>query len=145
MVKNVGDGAARAIIAAREEGGLFVSIWDFTERVDPSVVNKRALESLVKCGALDSTGATWRGMLEALPAALQSASARIAQGVPTVIAATSSRGWIALLRGDLAGAQGRQAYTRRPRSNGQDALRQLSQRRAAGPRGYPAIADRRQG
>ena len=38
--------------AAREEGGPFESIWDFTERVDPSVVNKRALESLVKCGAL---------------------------------------------------------------------------------------------
>ena len=42
---------------AREEGGPFASIWDFTERVDPQVVNKRALESLVKCGALDSTGA----------------------------------------------------------------------------------------
>ena len=57
-VKNVGDAAARAIVAAREEGGPFASLWDFTERVDPQVVNKRALESLVKCGALDSTGAS---------------------------------------------------------------------------------------
>ena len=56
-VKNVGDSAARAIVSARDEGGPFASIWDFTERVDPQVVNKRALESLVKCGALDSTGA----------------------------------------------------------------------------------------
>ncbi|HUH21129.1 MAG TPA: OB-fold nucleic acid binding domain-containing protein, partial [Gaiellaceae bacterium] len=69
-VKNVGDAAARAIVAAREEGGQFVSLWDFTERVDPQVVNKRALESLVKCGALDSTQGSRRGMLEALEHAL---------------------------------------------------------------------------
>jgi DNA polymerase-3 subunit alpha len=68
-VKNVGDSAARAIVAARAEGP-FASLWDFTERVDPQVVNKRALESLVKCGALDSTGASRRGMLEALEHAL---------------------------------------------------------------------------
>jgi DNA polymerase III subunit alpha len=69
-VKNVGDPAARAIIAAREEGGPFESLWDFTERVDPQAANKRALESLIKCGALDSTGATRRGMLECLEQAL---------------------------------------------------------------------------
>jgi DNA polymerase-3 subunit alpha len=69
-VKNVGEGAARAIIAAREEGGEFASIWDFTERVDPAVANKRALESLVKCGALDSTGASRTAMLTALEDAL---------------------------------------------------------------------------
>jgi DNA polymerase-3 subunit alpha len=69
-VKNVGDNAARAIIAARREGGPFATIWDFTERVDPQVVNKRALESLVKCGALDSTGASRMGMLGVLEQAL---------------------------------------------------------------------------
>jgi DNA polymerase III subunit alpha len=69
-VKNVGDPAARAIIAAREEGGPFETLWDFTERVDPQCANKRALESLVKCGALDSTGATRRGMLECIEQAL---------------------------------------------------------------------------
>jgi DNA polymerase III subunit alpha len=69
-VKNVGEGAARAIIAAREEGGEFASIWDFTERVDPAVANKRALESLVKCGALDSTRASRTAMLTALEDAL---------------------------------------------------------------------------
>jgi len=68
-VKNVGDSAARAIIAAREEGGRFESIWDFTERVDPQVVNKRALEALVRCGALDSTGSSRKGMLEVLDSA----------------------------------------------------------------------------
>jgi DNA polymerase-3 subunit alpha len=69
-VKNVGDSAARAIVHARDEGGEFTSLWDFTERVDPQVVNKRSLESLVKCGALDSSGGTRRGMLEALEHAL---------------------------------------------------------------------------
>src|SRR3989442_3845363 len=68
-VKNVGEAACRAIGAARE-GGPFTSIWEFTERVDPQVVNKRALESLVKCGALDSTGAPRKGMLEVLEQAL---------------------------------------------------------------------------
>src|SRR5207248_6765233 len=43
---------------------------EFTERVDPQVVNRRALESLIKCGALDSTGSTRRGMLEVLDQAL---------------------------------------------------------------------------
>src|SRR4051794_3138312 len=69
-VKNVGESACRAIVSARKEGGAFTSLWDFTERVDPTTVNKRALESLVKCGALDSTGATRRGMLECLEQAL---------------------------------------------------------------------------
>jgi DNA polymerase III subunit alpha len=69
-VKNVGESACRAIVRAREEGGAFASIWDFTERVDPQVVNKRALESLVKCGALDSTGSPRRGMLDCLEQAL---------------------------------------------------------------------------
>jgi DNA polymerase-3 subunit alpha len=70
-VKNVGDGAARAIIRAREEGGPFQSIWDLTERVDCQVLNKRALESLVKCGALDRLdGSPRKGMLELLDAAL---------------------------------------------------------------------------
>ena len=69
-VKNVGEAAAEAIVRVRAEGGPFESIWELTERVDPQVLNKRALESLVKCGALDSTGASRMGMLVALDAAL---------------------------------------------------------------------------
>src|SRR6266702_3236281 len=75
-VKNVGEPAARAIIRAREEGGPFASIWDFCERVDPAAANKRALDSLVKCGALDSTGATRMGMLAALETALGAGATR---------------------------------------------------------------------
>ena len=65
-VKNVGHSAVQTIIKARESGGPFESIWSFCERVDARVVNKRAVECLIKCGALDSTGASRRGMLEVL-------------------------------------------------------------------------------
>jgi DNA polymerase-3 subunit alpha len=68
-VKNVGSAAVDAVIAAREEAGRFGSIWDFCRRVDCRAVNKKAIESLVKCGALDSTGATRTGMLAVLPQA----------------------------------------------------------------------------
>jgi DNA polymerase-3 subunit alpha len=64
-VKNVGEAAAEAIVRTRAEGA-FGTIWEFTERVDPQLVNRRALESLVKCGALDSTGGTRLGMLAVL-------------------------------------------------------------------------------
>ncbi|MDX6602662.1 MAG: polymerase subunit alpha [Solirubrobacterales bacterium] len=67
-VKNVGHAAVEAILRAREDSPI-ASIWDFCERVDSRAVNKRAIECLVKCGALDSTDATRKGMLEALPAA----------------------------------------------------------------------------
>jgi DNA polymerase-3 subunit alpha len=65
-VKNVGYAAVEKIIEAREGGGCFTSIWDFCARVDARTVNKKAIESLVKCGALDSTGATRKGMLAVL-------------------------------------------------------------------------------
>ncbi len=75
-VKGVGENAVAAILAARDEGGPFESIWDFCRRVDQAQVNKRALESLIRGGALDSTGATRRGMLESLPAAMGQAARR---------------------------------------------------------------------
>jgi DNA polymerase-3 subunit alpha len=65
-VKGVGYQAVEAIISGREEGGPFTSLWDFCERVDGRAVNKKAIEALIKCGALGSTGATRRGMLEVL-------------------------------------------------------------------------------
>ncbi len=65
-VKGVGYQAVEAIKRAREEGGPFRSLWDFCERVDARAVNKKAIEALIKCGALGSTGATRRGMLTVL-------------------------------------------------------------------------------
>jgi DNA polymerase-3 subunit alpha len=77
-VKGVGSAAVDAIIAARSDGGAFGSLWDFCRRVDCRAVNKTAIEALVKCGALDSTGATRTGMLEVLPQA-QGAGAKAQQ------------------------------------------------------------------
>ena len=79
-VKNVGGSAARAICEEREANGPFTSIWDFVERVDVQTVNKRALESLVKCGALDTLdGASRMGMLAILDQAVQFGGARQAE------------------------------------------------------------------
>ncbi|MCP4649940.1 MAG: DNA polymerase III subunit alpha [PVC group bacterium] len=53
-VKNVGEGAVEAIISARKAGGIFHSLMEFCERVDNKSVNKKVLESLIKCGAFSS-------------------------------------------------------------------------------------------
>jgi DNA polymerase-3 subunit alpha len=71
-VKNVGENAVRAIIEARETDGRFVSIWDVAERVDAQHVSSRVLESLIRAGALDTTGDPRRGMLLVLDQAVQS-------------------------------------------------------------------------
>jgi DNA polymerase-3 subunit alpha len=52
-IKNVGEGPLQAILQARADGGPFVGVTDFCRRVDLRQVNKRALECLVKVGALD--------------------------------------------------------------------------------------------
>lgn len=53
-VKAVGEGAAQAIIAERNERGPYQSLYDLCERIDTRTVNKRVVESLIKVGALDS-------------------------------------------------------------------------------------------
>jgi len=55
-VKNVGTGAVDSIIRTREKDGPFSSYADFCRRLDTKVVNRRVLESLIKCGAFDSLG-----------------------------------------------------------------------------------------
>jgi DNA polymerase III subunit alpha len=60
-VKNVGQNAISSILQVRsqlvQEGKTFTSFWDFCERIDLRVMNKRVLESLIKSGALDCFGA----------------------------------------------------------------------------------------
>jgi DNA polymerase III subunit alpha len=60
-VKNVGQNAINSILQVRgqlvQEGKTFTSFWDFCERIDLRVMNKRVLESLIKSGALDCFGA----------------------------------------------------------------------------------------
>jgi DNA polymerase-3 subunit alpha len=71
-VKNVGQGAVEAIVKAREQGGVFGSIYKFCDRINLGNVNRRVIESLVKAGALDSTGANRAQLTEALDRAIES-------------------------------------------------------------------------
>jgi len=55
-VKNVGEGAIESIIEARKKHSSFASLYEFCEKTDSRLVNKKVLESLIKCGAFDSAG-----------------------------------------------------------------------------------------
>ncbi len=55
-VKNVGAGAAETIINTRVSNGKFESIYDFAQKVGSKAVNRKVVESLIKCGAFDTTG-----------------------------------------------------------------------------------------
>ncbi|WP_226667118.1 DNA polymerase III subunit alpha [Microbulbifer aggregans] len=55
-IKGLGEGPIDNIIAEREKNGPFTDLFDFCSRIDPRKVNKRALEALVRSGALDSIG-----------------------------------------------------------------------------------------
>jgi DNA polymerase-3 subunit alpha len=52
-IKNVGGNVVDSIVKAREEKGKFESLVDFINKMDPSAINKRAVECLIKAGALD--------------------------------------------------------------------------------------------
>ncbi|MFH1309129.1 MAG: DNA polymerase III subunit alpha [Candidatus Omnitrophota bacterium] len=54
-VKNVGAGAAENIIDTRKNNGRFESIYDFAQKAELRTVNRKVVESLIKCGAFDST------------------------------------------------------------------------------------------
>ncbi|RME36729.1 MAG: DNA polymerase III subunit alpha [Planctomycetota bacterium] len=69
-IKGVGAKAVEAIIAARDEGGPFSSLFDFCERVDLTAVNRATLEALICAGAFDSMGKPRRGLHEALDQAI---------------------------------------------------------------------------
>jgi DNA polymerase-3 subunit alpha len=53
-IKGTGQQAIAAMVAAREEGGPFTSLYDFCVRVDKSKLNKRTVEALIKAGAFDN-------------------------------------------------------------------------------------------
>ncbi|MGG7162776.1 DNA polymerase III subunit alpha [Clostridium ihumii] len=64
-IKNVGDNVIKSIVQDREEKGKFVGLMDFCNKIDTSIVNKRAVESLIKAGAFDSLG-IYRSKLSAV-------------------------------------------------------------------------------
>jgi DNA polymerase-3 subunit alpha len=62
-VRNVGEGLVAHIVAEREANGPYTDFYDFCQRVDTSVLNKRTVESLIKAGAFDGVGHPRRGLL----------------------------------------------------------------------------------
>jgi DNA polymerase III subunit alpha len=70
-VKNVGEKAVEVILQSRNQVGPFESLFDFCRRVDMTAVNRRVIESLIKCGAFDSTGVSRARMFGALDDAMK--------------------------------------------------------------------------
>ena len=62
-VRNVGEALVEKIVLEREANGTFESVYDFVRRVDPVVLNRRSMESLIKAGAFDSLGVSRQGFL----------------------------------------------------------------------------------
>jgi DNA polymerase-3 subunit alpha len=72
-IKGVGEKAAVHIVEVREKKGKFKDIYDFCEKVDLKIVNKKVLEALIKAGAFDSTGIPRSANLQVLSDAMATA------------------------------------------------------------------------
>ena len=70
-VKNLGRGLIRRLIEERKQHGPYTSFHDFCRRVYGNELNRRAVESLIKCGAFDSFGLHRSVLLQAAPAVLE--------------------------------------------------------------------------
>jgi DNA polymerase III subunit alpha len=77
-VKGTGQQAIEAIIAAREEGGPFKSLFDFAARVDRSKINKRTIEALIKAGAFDSLSLNRASLMASVELAMDFAETQVA-------------------------------------------------------------------
>jgi DNA polymerase-3 subunit alpha len=71
-IKGLGEGPINSVLAARKDGPFF-SLFDLCARTDPRKVNRRALEALIKSGALDELGVERWVMLAALDDAIKGA------------------------------------------------------------------------
>ena len=74
-VKNVGEKAVEVILQSRNQDGAFASLFDFCRRVDTAAVNRRVIESLIKCGAFDSTQVSRARMVGGLDDAMKAGQA----------------------------------------------------------------------
>jgi DNA polymerase-3 subunit alpha len=74
-VKGTGQQAVEAIVAARESGGPFTSLFDFCVRVERSKINKRTVEALIKAGAFDALQQNRAAMLDSVDLAFEFANA----------------------------------------------------------------------
>lgn len=69
-IKNVGRSFAKNVVLERDNGGKYTSFEDFVKRLSSSDINKRTLESLIKCGVFDSFGITRSALLASYEAIL---------------------------------------------------------------------------
>ena len=74
-IRNLGKGFISGLLQERDQGGPFTSFYNFCKRMYGKDLNRRALESLVKCGALDNLGYNRRQMLENVASVLESLEA----------------------------------------------------------------------
>jgi DNA polymerase-3 subunit alpha len=77
-IKGCGGSAGDAIVTARKKDGAFKSIFDFCERVDPAECNRSTIETLIKAGAFDSTGANRAQLLAVIDKAIQAGATTLA-------------------------------------------------------------------
>ncbi|MBC7681427.1 MAG: DNA polymerase III subunit alpha [Ferruginibacter sp.] len=77
-VKGTGQQAIEAIVAAREAGGAFTSLFDFCVRVDKSKLNKRSVEALIKAGAFDAIEINRAALIASVDRAFAFAAATLA-------------------------------------------------------------------
>ena len=69
-LKNVGQAAVEHLVQVREQGGPFRSLADFARRIDPHIINRRALEAMARAGAFDSLNPNRAQVLAAVDAML---------------------------------------------------------------------------
>jgi DNA polymerase III subunit alpha len=91
-VKGTGQQAIDAIVAAREEGGPFKSLYDFCARVDRTRLNKRTVEALIKAGAFDSLQMNRASMMASVDQAFTYANAAAANAAQVDIFGDSDHG-----------------------------------------------------
>lgn len=78
-IKGLGEGAIESIVEARNQGGPFTDLFDFCARIDSKRLNRRAMESLIRAGALDDLGVNRATLMHQLPLAVRTAEQRHAQ------------------------------------------------------------------
>ena len=77
-VKGTGQQAIEAVVLARQQGGVFTSLYDFCVRVDRSKLNKRAIEALIKAGAFDTLQLNRASLIASVDQAIDFANASVA-------------------------------------------------------------------
>jgi DNA polymerase-3 subunit alpha len=94
-VRNVGEALVEKIVAEREAKGPFLDVYDFVRRVDPMVLNRRTMESLIKAGAFDSLGIPRLAFLLKVDEIIDVTLARrkdLSLGITTLFAAFDTEG-----------------------------------------------------